>query len=138
MDGHLVQHEVVRATNVFLILYVIIFALSVLLVGFDGHDLVTNFTGVASALNNIGPGLQLVGPMGNFGVFSSGAQFVLSLDMLAGRLELFPLLVLFMPKTWKSFKDGTGSAFSGIARFLRENCKRFALESPFSRRSFLL
>ncbi|MBY0758338.1 TrkH family potassium uptake protein [Sellimonas caecigallum] len=103
MDGHLVQHEVVRATNVFLILYVIIFALSVLLVGFDGHDLVTNFTGVASALNNIGPGLQLVGPMGNFGVFSSGAQFVLSLDMLAGRLELFPLLVLFMPKTWKKF-----------------------------------
>ena len=103
MDGHPLEHEVVRSTNVFLIAYVLIFAFSVLLVGFDGHDLVTNFTGVAATLNNIGPGLELVGPTQNFSVFSGGAKLVLTFDMLAGRLELFPLLLLFVPDTWKKF-----------------------------------
>ncbi len=103
MDGHPLEHEVVRSTNVFLIAYVLIFAFSVLLVGFDGHDLITNFTGVAATLNNIGPGLELVGPTQNFSVFSGGAKLVLTFDMLAGRLELFPLLLLFVPDTWKKF-----------------------------------
>ena len=103
MDGHPLEHEVVRSTNVFLIAYVLIFAFSVLLVGFDGHDLVTNFTGVAATLNNIGPGLELVGPTQNFSIFSGGAKLVLTFDMLAGRLELFPLLLLFVPDTWKKF-----------------------------------
>lgn len=103
MDGHALEHETVRATNVFLIAYVLIFAFSVLLVGFDGNDLVTNFTAVASALNNIGPGLELVGPLGNFGLFSNGAKLVLIFDMLAGRLEIFPLLLLFVRDTWKKF-----------------------------------
>ena len=103
MDGHTLEHETVRATNVFLIAYVLIFSFSVLLVGFDGHDLVTNFTAVASALNNIGPGLSLVGPIENFGLFSNGAKLVLIFDMLAGRLEIFPLLLLFVRDTWKKF-----------------------------------
>ena len=103
MDGHTLEHETVRATNVFLIAYVLIFSFSVLLVAFDGNDLITNFTAVASALNNIGPGLELVGPMGNFGLFSNGAKLVLIFDMLAGRLELFPLLLLFVRDTWKKF-----------------------------------
>mgnify|MGYP000022471555 CR=1 FL=1 len=65
MDGHTLEHEVVRATNVFLIAYVLVFSFSVLLVGFDNFDMITNFTAVASALNNIGPGLELVGPTQN-------------------------------------------------------------------------
>lgn len=103
MDGHVLEHETVRATNVFLIAYVLIFSFSVLLVAFDGNDMITNFTAVASALNNIGPGLELVGPMGNFGLFSNGAKLVLIFDMLAGRLEIFPLLLLFVRDTWKKF-----------------------------------
>lgn len=103
MDGHVLEHETVRSTNVFLIAYVLIFVFSVLLVGFDGHDLVTNFTSVAATLNNIGPGLELVGPTQNFSLFSNGAKLVLIFDMLAGRLELFPLLLLFVRDTWKKF-----------------------------------
>lgn len=101
MDGHLVEHEVVRSANVFLVVYVVIFALSVLLISFDSHDIVTNYTAVAATLNNIGPGLELVGPTQNFDVFSPYAKLILIFDMLAGRLELFPMLLLFIPQTWK-------------------------------------
>jgi len=65
--------------------------------------MITNFTAVASALNNIGPGLELVGPTQNFGLFSNGAKLVLTFDMLAGRLELFPMLLLFVRDTWKRY-----------------------------------
>lgn len=103
MDGRTVEHEVVRSVNVFLVAYVIIFAFSVLLVGFDNFDLTTNFTSVAATLNNIGPGLELVGPARNFSIFSPFAKYVLMFDMLAGRLELFPMLLLFLPASWKKF-----------------------------------
>ena len=103
MDGHTLEHEVVRATNVFLIAYVLVFAFSVFLIGFDNFDMITNFTAVASTLNNIGPGLELVGPTQNFSIFSNGAKLVLTFDMLAGRLELFPMLLLFVRDTWKRY-----------------------------------
>lgn len=103
MDGKVVEHEVVRSINVFMTAYVLVFAFSILLVGFDNHDLITNFTAVAATLNNIGPGLELVGPSQNFGLFSDPAKCVLIFDMLAGRLELFPLLLLFVKDTWKRF-----------------------------------
>ena len=103
MDGKLIPHETVRATNVFLVTYMIIFTFSVLLVSLDGNELATNFTAVAATLNNIGPGLEMVGPMENFSLFSSPAKLVLIFDMLAGRLELFPILVLFAPDTWRRF-----------------------------------
>ena len=103
LDGHTLEHEVVRSTNVFLIAYVLVFALSILLISFDGLDMVTNFTGVSAALNNIGPGLELVGPTQNFSIFSNGAKLVLTFDMLAGRLELFPMLLLFVRETWKKY-----------------------------------
>ena len=74
-----------------------------LLIGIDNFDLVTNFTAVAATLNNIGPGLELVGPAQNFGLFSNFSKLVLTFDMLAGRLELFPLLLLFYRGTWKKF-----------------------------------
>lgn len=103
MDGRTIPHEVVRSINVFMVAYVLVFSLSVLLVGFDNHDLITNFTAVAATLNNIGPGLELVGPAQNFSIFSGGAQLVLIFNMLAGRLELFPLLLLFRKETWERF-----------------------------------
>ena len=81
----------------------LIFSFSVLLVGLDNFDLITNFTAVAATFNNIGPGLEMVGPTQNFGMFSDGAKLVLIFDMLAGRLEIFPLLLLFVRDTWKRF-----------------------------------
>ena len=101
LDGHPVEPEVVRAANVYMVWYVLIFAVSVLLVSFDDYDLVTNFTAVTATFNNIGPGLNLVGPTGNFAFFSVPSKLVLIFDMLAGRLELFPMLVLLAPSTWK-------------------------------------
>ena len=103
VDGKLVEHEVIRATNVFLFTYLMIFTLSILLVSLDNHDLITNFTAVAATLNNIGPGLSLFGPTENFAFFSGGVKLVLIFDMLAGRLEIFPVLLLFMRQTWKKF-----------------------------------
>ncbi|MDC7286642.1 TrkH family potassium uptake protein [Blautia schinkii] len=103
MDQKSIPHEVVRSTNIFMIVYVLIFSLSVLLIGFNNFDLTTNFTAVAATLNNIGPGLELVGPTQNFALFSGFSKCVLIFDMLAGRLEIFPLLLLFVKDTWKKF-----------------------------------
>lgn len=103
MDGKPLEHDTVRNTNVYLITYVVIFAFSILLISIDNLDLVTNFTAVAATLNNIGPGLGLVGPAANFGVFSDPAKLILIFDMLVGRLEIFPLLLLFKRDTWKRF-----------------------------------
>ena len=103
MDGKVIEHGVVRSTNVYLITYVMIFVFSILLVSLNNHDLITNFTAVAATLNNIGPGLNLVGPTQNFSIFSGGTKLILIFDMLAGRLELFPLLLLFVRETWRKF-----------------------------------
>lgn len=101
MDGKIIEHEVVRSTNVFMITYIMIFTFSILALALDEKDLITNFTAVAATFNNIGPGLELVGPMSNFSVFSNPAKLVLTFDMLAGRLEIFPLLLLFVRDTWR-------------------------------------
>ena len=101
IDRHPIDTEVVRATNVYMVWYLLVFVLSILLISFDDHDLVTNFTAVTATLNNIGPGLAKVGPTGNFAFFSVPSKLVLIFDMLAGRLELFPMLALFTPATWK-------------------------------------
>ena len=90
----------------YFITYMILFAFSVFAISFDGNDLITNFTAVAATINNIGPGLELVGPTQNFGLFSGFSKFVLMFDMLAGRLELFPLLLLFHPTLWKEIASG--------------------------------
>lgn len=100
-DGKAVEHEVVRATNVYLITFFILFVTSILIISLEGKDLVTNFTAVAATINNIGPGLELAGPSQNFSCFNSLSKVVLMIDMLAGRLELFPLLILFHPGIWK-------------------------------------
>lgn len=101
LNSHTIEHEVVRGVNVFMVAYLMMFTISLILISFDNHDLITNFTAVVAAMNNIGPGLELVGPTSNFGFFSAPAKAVLIFDMLAGRLELFPMLLLFVPATWK-------------------------------------
>lgn len=101
VDGKPVEHEVVRSTNVYFITFMILFVLSVFLVSLEGKDLVTTFTAVATTINNVGPGLEQVGPMANFAHLTNLSKIVLSFDMLAGRLELFPLLILFHPSLWK-------------------------------------
>lgn len=101
MDGKPVEHEVMRAVNVYLITFIVMFAISLLLISIDGKDMTTNFTAVAATMNNIGPGLEQVGPTKNFGIYGTFSKYVLMFDMLAGRLELFPLLVIFKPTIWK-------------------------------------
>ena len=83
VDGKPVEHEVVRSTNVYFITFMILFVLSVFLVSLEGKDLVTTFTAVATAINNVGPGLALVGPMENFAHLSDLSKVVLMFDMLA-------------------------------------------------------
>ena len=104
IDGRRVPHEVMRSVNVFMIAYLLLFILSVLLLSITNEELITNFTAVAATLNNVGPGLELVGPAANFGFFSPLSKIVLMFDMLAGRLEVFPMLLLFAPGTWKREK----------------------------------
>lgn len=103
-EGKPVEHEVLRSINVFLISYLAVFIGSILVVSLDNLDGVTNFTAVAATLNNIGPGLNMVGPTQNFAHFSNLSKLVLIFDMLAGRLEIFPMLVLmkrlFRKKNW--------------------------------------
>lgn len=101
MDGKRVEDGVLQNSFVYLAIFVMIYALSVLILCLDQLDLTTSFTAVAATLNNIGPGLNLVGPMGNFDCFSNLSKVVLTFDMLAGRLEIFPLMILFLPSTWK-------------------------------------
>lgn len=102
-EGRPADRETIRSVSVFLVTYVLIFVGSIFLIAFDNLDLVTNFTSVAATLNNIGPGLALVGPTQNFSLFSGFSKIVLIFDMLAGRLELYPLLLLFVRDTWKRF-----------------------------------
>ena len=101
MDGKAIDHNVMRSTSIFLVLYIGIFALSWLVLSLDQTDFVTNFTAVAANINNTGPGLGMVGPVGNYSEFSILSKIILIFDMLAGRLELFPLMLLFAPSAWK-------------------------------------
>ncbi len=101
MDGKKLDRAVVRGSLLFLVCYVLIFVLSLLIIQLENLDLETSFTAVAATLNNIGPGLSLVGPTANFSIMSPLSKVVLIFDMLAGRLEIFPILVLLAPQTWK-------------------------------------
>ena len=101
IDGRAVDKSTVKAINAFMAWYIFIFAASLLVLSFEGHSFLTNFTAIAATLNNVGPGLGAVGPVGNFAFYSIPSKIVLIFDMLAGRLELFPVLLLFTPATWK-------------------------------------
>lgn len=100
-NGKVVSNDVVKKVLAYLAAYVLIFIVSVLLVSLDGKDMTTTVTAVAATFNNIGPGLSEVGPTGNFSHFSVLSKVVMMLDMLIGRLEIFPMLVILAPGTWK-------------------------------------
>ena len=101
MDGKSVDHQVTRNTSVFLVVYLAVFVGSFLLISIEGRDMVTSFTSVSATLNNTGPGLNDVGPVGNYADFTVLSKLVFVFDMIAGRLELFPILILLTPSAWK-------------------------------------
>ena len=101
MDGKAMEPAVMNTAFSFLVAYCLLFGLSLLAVAVDGRGFTTSFTAVLACLNNVGPGLGEVGPMGSFAMLSPFTKYVLMFDMLAGRLELFPMLLLFAPGTWK-------------------------------------
>ena len=115
-NGRSVGDEVVKRVLVYLAAYAMIMLASILIVSLDGKDMTTNVTAVIATFNNIGPGLNMVGPVGNFSEFGLLSKLVLMAGMLIGRLEIFPMLVLLVPGTWKialrlperEKKDGKG------------------------------
>lgn len=101
MDGHPVDEKVRRNTVIYFALAMIIVGISILLISLDGYDFATTISAVAVTFNNVGPGFGMVGPLGSFAEFSNLSKLVLSFDMLLGRLEIFPILMLFMPQLYK-------------------------------------
>lgn len=102
LDGEAVSEKVIKNVRTFFVISVGLIIVTTLLISIEGSaDLLTNLSAAITCLNNIGPGLGLVGPMGNFSGYSAFSKILLSLDMLAGRLELFPILIMFSPATWK-------------------------------------
>jgi len=100
MDGRAVSEEVCDNVNAYLAIYCVILVLSFAIISVDGFSIGTNLSAVASCFNNIGPGFELVGATQNFSIYSDLSKIILSLDMLLGRLEIFPLLLLLSPDTW--------------------------------------
>ncbi len=101
LDGQDMDKSTIHCTLVFFCLYIVVTFVSVLLVALDGFDLETDFTAVVACISNIGPGLGDVGPVGNYSAFSGFSKILLSFNMLVGRLEVFPMLILFLPSTWR-------------------------------------
>lgn len=101
MNDKKIEQSTVNAVNTYLMVYIAIFAFSLIVLSLDNFDLTTTFTAVSATFNNIGPGLGMVGPTGNFSAFSVPSKLILIFDMLAGRLEIFPMLVLLNPATWR-------------------------------------
>ena len=101
MEGQRVEQTVIRAVFSYSTLYMLLVLAGTLLISFDGFDTATNFTAALTCLSNMGPGLGLIGPAGNFSIFSDLSKLLMSFLMLAGRLELYPILVLFFPSVWK-------------------------------------
>ncbi len=99
--GKTVDSDIIAGVTNYFFIFIILFAIALLLVSLDGFDLVTNFTAVATAIGNVGPGLAVVGPMGNFADYSNFSKIVFSFIMLFGRLEIYPMLILFAPTFWK-------------------------------------
>ena len=99
-EGKVIDHDVLRSVNTYIMTFVVVYAGSLLIVSLDGFDFQSSFTAIAATFNNIGPGIGAVGPMMNYSGFSALSKLVMCFDMLAGRLELFPMLLLFNIRTW--------------------------------------
>jgi trk system potassium uptake protein TrkH len=101
INGKAVGEEMLAGANAFFFAYILVFTLALLIISLDGKDMVSNFTAVAATISNIGPGLGIVGPMGNFSSYSDISKVVFSFCMIAGRLEIYPMLLLLAPSFWK-------------------------------------
>jgi trk system potassium uptake protein TrkH len=101
MDDRTVDKTVVKSVCVYAVLFALIYFGSVFIVSIDKYDMVTNFTAVLATMNNVGPGFEVVGATGNYAGFNYLSKIVFIFDMLAGRLELYPILLLFVPMMWK-------------------------------------
>ena len=101
MDGHTVEQEQITGVGIYLVVFATVFGLSMFLVMLEGVDLLTGFSSVLTTINNMGPGFNLVGPTMNFANMSTLSKYVLMFDMLAGRLELFPMLLFIHPGLWR-------------------------------------
>ena len=115
LDKRRVDPEIIKNTASFFVISMIVYVVSVFLVSLDGFDMTTSLSAVAATMNNIGPGLSLVGPSGNYSAFSTLSKLVMTFDMIAGRLEFFPILVLLSPTVWK---DGFGAVRRKLSRAL--------------------
>lgn len=100
-NGRIAGDDLVKNVNAYFVAYVQIMVISTLLIAFDGFGMITNLSAVTACFSNVGPGFGLVGPMGNYAEFSLFSKLVLIVDMLAGRLEIFPILVLFSRSAWR-------------------------------------
>ena len=100
-EGKPLADRTVRGAYQYIAVYVLVLGVSLLLLSLDGYGMETTITSVITCLNNVGPGLDMTGPMGNFAAFSPAAKVLLSFDMLLGRLEIFPMLLLFAPSIWR-------------------------------------
>jgi trk system potassium uptake protein TrkH len=101
LEGKPVDNNVIHGTSVYLTAYMAVFLISLLIISLEGFDMVTTSTSVITCLNNIGPGFGLIGPRGNFADFSQLSKLVLSANMLMGRLEIFPIIMIFNPSLWR-------------------------------------
>ena len=102
VDGTLVEEDTLKGIYTYMLVFITILTLSTAVVAFDGHDIATTFSSVVTCINNVGPGMGVInGPVGNFSSFSVLTKLVLTVDMLIGRLEIFPILMLFMPSLWR-------------------------------------
>ena len=102
LDRKVVQPGTIKAVEGYFFLYLLLLLAGMVIVSVDGYDFTTSFTATLACLSNVGPGLGLVGPMGNFAIFSPLSKVVLILEMLLGRLEIYPILLLFVPATWRA------------------------------------
>ena len=100
-NREMVKEQILENANAYLAAYIVIIMVSFMVISLDGFSTTTNFTAVLTCFNNVGPGLEAVGPTCNFGEYSMFSKLVLILDMLAGRLEIFPILILFSGSTWR-------------------------------------
>ena len=103
ISGKKIDDDTIRRVNSYMICFFLLYFVSYLIVSFDNFGFETNFTAVATTLNNVGPGFDMVGPAGNFSAFSPLSKIVFIIDMICGRLELFPILILLLPQTWKKY-----------------------------------